>query len=500
MKANRALLCSLSTLALLLSCTASGAREGTTPPAKADAGPKKTQYREGLAGVDFTGLDPAAKERALDIMNEQGCDCGCGMQIAECRVNDKTCPRSPGLAATIVAAVKAGKTHDQVVAALKVGARPAAAGAPATPGAPAAISLEGAKFKGKTTAKATLVEYADFQCPYCVRALPMVNEILKKYPDDVRYVFKQLPLVSIHKFAEPAARAHLAAGRQGKYWEMYDVLFANARALDDASLMKYARDLGLDMARFEKDFNDPTIKQEIDKDVAESQQIGVSGTPTFFINGYQLPSTDPDTIGKMVEAARTGGDVGASIAEIRQRMLDQQMNERKRQQEQAAMEASKVWEISLDGSPVRGDSKAPVTIVEFSDYQCPYCAGSEPLLKQVLDAYPGKVRLVYKHFPLVAIHPNAKPAALAAVEAQQQGKFWEMHDVLFQNYNQLARDNISKFAKQAGLDMIKFEKSMQAETNWSTVDRDMNEAQRVGVRGTPSFFIFFSSLGNWSIS
>jgi protein-disulfide isomerase len=491
-RSNRALLCSITAVALLLSCSASGAREGAAPPPKSNAAPANLKYREGLSGVDFTGLDATGKERALKIMNEQMCDCGCGMTIAQCRVEDKTCPRSPGLAATVVAGVKASKSDAEIVAALKQNTRPAAPAAPAAPPVPTGpvqISTDGAYVKGKPSAKATLVEYADFQCPYCVRAVPIVQQVLQKYPDDVKYIFKQLPLVSIHKFAEPAARANVAAGLQGKYWEMHDVLFQNARALDNASLRKYAQDLGLDMARFDKDFSDPAVKQAIDKDVAESQRIGVTGTPTFFVNGYQVPSLDIDTLSKMIEAAKTGGDVGASVAEIRQRQADQEAAYRKQIADQQAADASRVHDIDVTGSPVRGDSKAAVTIVEFSDFQCPYCASSGPLLKQVLDAYPGKVRLIYKHLPLVSIHPNARPAALAAAEALQQGKFWEMHDKLFQNYSQLTRENLSNIAMQVGLDMDKFEKAMQTEAHKATVDKDMAESQRIGVRGTPSFFV-----------
>jgi protein-disulfide isomerase len=281
----------------------------------------------------------------------------------------------------------------------------------------------------------------------------------------------------------------MAAGLQGKFWEMHEVLFQNARALDDASLRKYAQDLGLDMARFDKDFIDPSVKQAIDKDVAESQRIGVTGTPTFFVNGYQVPSLDIDTLSKMVEAARSGGDVGASVAEIRQKQAQQEAEYRKQVADQQAAEASRVHDIDISGSPVRGDAKASVTIVEFSDFQCPYCASSEALIKQVLDAYPGKVKLVYKHLPLVSIHPNARPAALAAAEAMEQGKFWEMHDKLFQNYSQLSRENLSNIAKQVGLNMDKFEKAMQTEAHKGIIDKDLAESQRVGVRGTPSFFV-----------
>ncbi|MGH6692396.1 MAG: hypothetical protein ACREF4_17145, partial [Gammaproteobacteria bacterium] len=147
MKSSRVLLVGLAGVALVLSCSASGAREAAgAQPSEATAA--KTQYREGLSGVDFTGLDETAKNRALDIMNQAGCDCGCGMTVAQCRVEDKTCPRSPGLAKQVVDGVKAGRPADQIAASLKAPAAPAAPTAPPPPAQKVDISYDGVRFKG----------------------------------------------------------------------------------------------------------------------------------------------------------------------------------------------------------------------------------------------------------------------------------------------------------------------------------------------------------------
>jgi protein-disulfide isomerase len=484
---TRPILYSLIAMAILLACSTSGAREGAASDSPA-AGAK--QYREGLAGVDFTGMSTAQKDKSLDIMNTQTCDCGCGMTIAQCRVEDKSCGRSPVLAAAVLAAVKSGKDDAGVASAVKAVARQAAPAAPAAaPAGPVTISMKGVNATGNDKAKAVLVEFADYQCPYCVRAVEVVKQLQEKYPNDLKYVYKQFPLSSIHKFAEPASRASLAAARQGKFWEMHEKLFANARALDDASLKKYAQDIGLDAARFEKDFGDPAISQQVQADVTEGSSIGVQGTPSFFVNGVPVPSWDVDTISKMIEAARTGGDVKAAAAEMQAVLDKQRMAAREAQLKAQEEMAKRVVDIDVAGAPVKGDPKAPVTIVEFADYQCPYCASSQPLVKQVLDAFPGKVKLVYKHLPLVSIHPNARPAALAAAEAMQQGKFWEMHELLFQNYNKLDRATLSGLAKQAGLNVDDFEKSMQSEEHKALVEKDMADSQRAGVTGTPTFFI-----------
>lgn len=486
---------SLTALALLLSCSASGAREGSAPPAKADSGAADAAaspavYREGLNGVDFTGMDTATRERAIKLLNAQACDCGCKYgSVAACRVKDPSCSRSLGLAGTIIDAVKSGKTDDQVVTAVKAAvpqAPAAAAAAPApAPSGPVQISYEGAQMKGNPKARATLVEYADFQCPYCARAIPVVQQILTKYGDDVRYVFKQFPLTSIHPFAEPAARASLAAAKQGKFWPMYDILFQNNRALDDASLKKYAQDIGLDVAKFDKDRSDASVTEMLNKDVSEAQRVGVGGTPAFFVNGVQAPSWDIETISRMIEAARSGGDVAAIAAEVRKQYEDQM----KRQQEMMQQAATRVHEIDVTGAPMKGDPKAPVTIIEFSDFQCPYCASAEPLVQQVLNAYPGKVRLVYKQMPL-NMHPNARPAAIAALEAAEHGKFWEMHDLLFKNSSQLTRDNILSFAKQVGIDPADVQKALDTQEHAQVIDKDIPDYLKTGLpMSTPSFFV-----------
>jgi protein-disulfide isomerase len=150
---------------------------------------------------------------------------------------------------------------------------------------------------------------------------------------------------------------------------------------------------------------------------------------------------------------------------------------------------ARTYQLPLEGSPVKGPDDAPITMVEFSDYQCPYCARSEGLMRQILEAYPTQVRLVYKHFPLTANHPQALPAALAAVAAQKQGKFWAMHDLLFANQRALAPEQIDGYARQLGLDMPRFQADMASDAAKAQVEADRRLARRAGVRGTPTVFI-----------
>jgi thiol-disulfide isomerase/thioredoxin len=147
-----------------------------------------------------------------------------------------------------------------------------------------------------------------------------------------------------------------------------------------------------------------------------------------------------------------------------------------------------VHDINTAGSPVRGPQDAPVTITVFDDFQCPYCAQLEPVLKQVLQLYPEQVRLVFKNFPL-SMHQFARPAALAALAAERQGKFWEYHDQLFANYNKLSPAKLDEITSSLQLDPEQFNKELADPALAAKIEQDQLEGQQVDVRGTPAVFI-----------
>lgn len=147
-----------------------------------------------------------------------------------------------------------------------------------------------------------------------------------------------------------------------------------------------------------------------------------------------------------------------------------------------------VQSIDTADAPVRGNLDAPVSIVVFDDFQCPYCARLAPTLKKVLDNNPQNVRLVFKNFPL-GMHKFARAAAVAAEAAGRQGKFWEMHDQLFANYNQLSEAKISALAKQIGLDVERFGKDRKDAGVLAAISRDQQQGSRLGVRGTPTVYV-----------
>jgi protein-disulfide isomerase len=146
------------------------------------------------------------------------------------------------------------------------------------------------------------------------------------------------------------------------------------------------------------------------------------------------------------------------------------------------------YNVNVQEAAAKGPDDAPITVVEFSDFQCPFCKRVTPTLDQIEEAYPGKVRVVFKHLPL-SIHAKAPAAHAASVAAQNQGKFWEMHDKIFENQRNLSEENYDKWAAELGLDVAKFKADRQAEETKKRVARDVSEAGALGVTGTPAFFI-----------
>ncbi|MET1003420.1 MAG: Na+/H+ antiporter NhaA [Acidimicrobiia bacterium] len=156
--------------------------------------------------------------------------------------------------------------------------------------------------RGPEDAPVTLVEYADFECPYCGRAEAAVREVLRAFGDDVRYVFRHLPLNDVHEHAQLAAEAAEAAGAQGQFWEMHDLLFANSGALEPEDLVRYARELGLDEARFTKALDERKYALRVARDSDSADESGVAGTPTFFVNGRRhYGAYDLETLRGLIE-------------------------------------------------------------------------------------------------------------------------------------------------------------------------------------------------------
>jgi protein-disulfide isomerase len=254
---------------------------------------------DSLPNVDLTGLTAAQKAKVLKLVRENDCSCHCGMKVAECRMMDPSCSYSKGIAQAIADAIKQGKTESQALAlakATKWGQGPPDHSATLEP--PVSIPVAGAPVRGTASAPVTLVEFSDFQCPFCIAATPQLEAVLRAYPGQVRLIFKQFPLDS-HSQAALAAAAALAAHKQGKFWGMYDALFAQKGNLSRQRIVGLAATVGLDVNRFEADLGSLEIKRAVDKDIADGEKISVDSTPTLFVDGQRfngpvtLPSLRP---------------------------------------------------------------------------------------------------------------------------------------------------------------------------------------------------------------
>ena len=159
---------------------------------------------------------------------------------------------------------------------------------------------------GSSEAPVTLVEYGDFECPYCGQAYVVLQQLEELFGDVLCVVFRHFPLTTVHPHAQPAAEAAEAAAAQGQFWEMHAQLFEHQQALDDEDLIEYADELGLDMTRFGRDMTEHRYAARIREDVLSGIRSGVNGTPTFFINGVRHDGlVDVDTMAVAItEAAK----------------------------------------------------------------------------------------------------------------------------------------------------------------------------------------------------
>jgi protein-disulfide isomerase len=156
--------------------------------------------------------------------------------------------------------------------------------------------------RGPQEASVTLVEYGDFECPYCGEAEPVIRGLLAEFGTELRFVFRHLPLVDVHEHAQLAAEAAEAARAQGRFWDMHDLLFAHQDALDPDDLYGYAAELGLDLERFSEELRTRKHAPKVASDVGSADESGVTGTPTFFVNGRRhLGAYDHETLTRAVE-------------------------------------------------------------------------------------------------------------------------------------------------------------------------------------------------------
>lgn len=364
---------------------------------------------------------------------------------------------------------------------------------PALAPTPAAISVHDvAAAFGDPAAAVTLVEYTDYQCPYCARyALETLPQIMADMVESGRvyYVVKDFPLDNIHPTARLASVAARCAGEQDAYGNMHDALFAQQQswsgqgAAADQLFSSIAASLGLETDAFDACLSSGKYDSAIEANLQEGVQLGVRGTPAFFVDGFPISGAQPyDLFAYAVELAEAG-----TLADAYTRPAEPT----------PAPTPSGPAVVNTNGAYGIGDPDAPVTIVEFTDFQCPFCARHfQQTYPQIKANYidKGLVYYVFKEFPLTSIHPQAALASEAARCAGSQGAYVEMHDTLFAQQQEWSgrSDAAALFAEYAatlGLEPTLFTTCLESHAQETAVYADLNEGVALGVNGTPAFFI-----------
>jgi protein-disulfide isomerase len=371
----------------------------------------------------------------------------------------------------------------------------------ARPGEPAPTDVfkadvTGAAVKGPKDALVTIVQFSDFQCPFCSRVEPTIDQVMKEYAGKVRVAWRNLPL-PFHNNAKPAAIAAMAANQQGKFWPMHEIMFKNQQALSAADLEKYAQQIGLNMPKFKAAIEDKKVAEAVEAEATMGGKIGARGTPAFFVNGRFLSGAQPferfksliDEELKKAEELVKKGTPKAKVYEVLMKTAKAEVGGGAAPSKGGDdAPAGPPKKVEVGNAPSRGPKNAPITVVLFSDFQCPFCGRVEPSIAELEKAYPGKVRVAWKNFPL-SFHNNAKPAAEAALAANEQGKFWEMHDILFKNQQALSAADLEKYAKEIGLNMDKFKAAVESHKFAAQVENETKQGSELGVSGTPAAFV-----------
>jgi len=350
------------------------------------------------------------------------------------------------------------------------------------------LPVKGAPAMGPADALVTIVQFSDYQCPYCRRAEVTMNELLARYPKDVRVVLRQNPL-PFHPRAVPAANLALEARAQkgdAAFLEANRRLFEGK--LEESDLLALGKELKLDDKRLRNAIRNNTHAAEIDADQDLASDFKASGTPHFFINGLRLSGAQPlENFVTVVESQLKVASALVAAGTPRAKVYDEIM---KRAQDPDAPERKEMPPPTAD-NPSRGPLNAPIVIHEFADFQCPYCRNVDKTLVELEKAYPGKLRFVWHDYPL-NFHERARPAAIVAREARAQkgdAGFWKMHELLFSSDAELSDATLAKYAANLNLDAARLSAAQSDGRFDAVLAKDKALADGAGIRGTPAFLI-----------
>jgi protein-disulfide isomerase len=262
-------------------------RNSTDLPAPASAAPageqgkpasndKKAESSDSTPppGVDLSKLDDFERKVFFRVLNKESSACGKAHSLLQSVRTDRSCRKSLYAARYVARLIDGGYTDSEISESIEKRWK-----SPRK-----TLELADTPVKGNPGAPVSIVEFVDYECPHCKRVQPVLRQILEEYRDEVRVYFKHYPLGG-HTNARTAAEAGVAAHRQGKFWPYNDKLWANADSLTPASMEQFAKEVGLDVGKWRTDFESDEVKARVDKDRNDGQALGISATPTIYING-----------------------------------------------------------------------------------------------------------------------------------------------------------------------------------------------------------------------
>lgn len=353
---------------------------------------------------------------------------------------------------------------------------------------------------GDPLAPVTMVIWGDYECPFTGKFMRDTVPVLQEQygPKRLRIVWKHNPL-PFHANARPthvAAETVFRLGGANAFWNFHAIAFLNQRILDMAPLSSWAAQSGVSPKAFERAYLQQQFASRVDDDLAFGKKVGVIGTPASVINGILLSGAQPvaifqKTIDEQIQQADELRRAGVRAKHIYARLSDQNHQKPPPPATTPPPDTTTVWNVPLDGSPVRGNKNALVTLVMFGDFQCPFCRKAIPTIAALESKYGDKLRIVFKHNPL-PMHPRAEPAAQFAIEAGMQkgdAAFWAAHQAIYDNALKLDESDLLDLANTLRLDPKRIKKAMDGHAHAARIERDQNLAYDLQASGTPHFFI-----------
>ncbi|TPV96787.1 MAG: hypothetical protein B7733_03035 [Myxococcales bacterium FL481] len=369
----------------------------------------------------------------------------------------------------------------------------------------------------------TLVVFGNYACPPCGRTWLMARNLVEDYGENIRVVYRHAPIPG-YQPGDLAAEAVVAAGEQESFWAYHWRLIEHSDGdFSRPALLAHAQALGLDVDKFAADLDGGLGSAALARYRRQALALGIAAGPVTFINGLVLMGGQANEaawhtlidaeIARARALLRDGvarADVyaeitkGAKVGRIRETDAATKLREEAKRDRAShpssdgggssafavdkRPEADKRYRVVADGVPVDGPADAPVLVVAFVDFQCPFCRKSAGLLGELRAKFPQDVKVAVRHLPL-PIHPTAPGSAYAAEAAHRQGKFWPFHDRLLTAEGPAGLRQFTSLADELGLDVAQFKRDFEDPTIRTAVERDLSYAKRLGVAGTPAYFV-----------